>query len=196
MAPVSDRWRSTSPTKNGLPSVSRYSAWASPTPSVIEIVAGGRLHEGEHPGVVQAGELDAAHSGFAAQRGQGLGQRVGARELRVAIGADDEQTQGCGVGHHVTQHLEAGLVRPLQVVEHQHEWLVLSRLGEQPDHGVVEEVALGFRVGALGRRQFPETLAQGGDDLGQFGAEGCTWARKASSDAWVTWWERASTKGP
>ena len=31
--PGLDRWRSTSLTKNGLPSVSRYTAWARPTPA-------------------------------------------------------------------------------------------------------------------------------------------------------------------
>ena len=43
-------------------------------------------------------------------------------------------------------------------------------LAEQPDHGAVEEVALGVGIGALGRGQFPQPLSKGGDDPGELGA--------------------------
>ena len=53
----------------------------------------------------------------------------------------------------MAQQLQAGLVRPLQVVEHQHDRLVLRHHGQQPDDRREELVALGVGVGRRRRRQ-------------------------------------------
>ena len=87
--------------------------------------------------------------GSRSSAGQGLGERMGGRQLRVAVGADDQQTVGRGVGHHVAQKLEARLVGPVQVVEHEDDRTLAAGRLEKTHHGGIEEVALGVGVGGL-----------------------------------------------
>ena len=137
-------------------------------PGVVELVAGGGLQEGHHVGVVEALEHEGRHPGrFAEQCPERLGQRVRGRELGVAVGADHQQPGGGRVGHHVAEQLEAGLVGPVQVVEEHHDRVLGARRIEEGHGGGVEEVALGVGVGALGGRQAPESLAEGGHHPGQ-----------------------------
>ena len=121
MAPVSERWRSNSPTKNGLPSVSRETARASPAPSSAKIVTGRGLHEGEHAGVVETAQFEVAHPRLASKRGQRLGQGIGdARGRNPGRSRTTSSRIDCARLDQLAQQLEAGLVGPLQVVEHQH----------------------------------------------------------------------------
>ena len=86
IAPVSDRWRSTSLTKNGLPSVSRYTACGESHRGVVERVTGGGFHERDHAGVVEPRQLDARDAVLAMQRSQRLEEGMRARQLTVAVG--------------------------------------------------------------------------------------------------------------
>ena len=49
-----------------------------------------------------------------------------ARQLAVAIGPEHEHAHRLVGRDHVTQQLQAGLVGPLQVVEHEHDRLMLA----------------------------------------------------------------------
>ena len=127
---------------------------------VAELVAGQSFHEGEHANVVEAPELDTVHTRLSAQRAQHLHERMRRRELRIAERPDHEHTGGFDVGHNVVQKLQAWLVRPMQVLEHDHHRLHLRRLGEQSHHRAVQQVTLRIRISARRFRELPETLSQ------------------------------------
>ncbi len=95
-----------------------------PDRRVVEGVTGGRLHERDHVGVVEPGQLDAANTLLAAQGRQRLQERMRARQLAIPIGPEHEEPHRLIRRHDVTQQLQARLVRPLQVIEHQHDRLV------------------------------------------------------------------------
>ena len=124
------------------------------------------------PASSRPGKRDSADSGSLPQCGQSLGQRMRTRELRVTIRAHDQERQVCRVAHHITQQLEAGLVRPLEIVQHEDDCLVLRNLTKQSDHRPVQEIALGFGVRGSGRGQVPKPLSKGRDDLGEFRTQG------------------------
>ena len=95
---------------------------------------------------------------------------MGGRELSVPICAEDEQAGGGGVRHEVSQELQARLVNPVQVLEHEEHRTRCAGRFEQPHDGAVEEVALGVGVGALRGRHLAEALLKGGDHAGQLAA--------------------------
>ena len=123
-----------------------------------EIVTGRRLQEADHLVVLETPQGDAIDPGLPAQRAQRLDHE--GRELRVAIGADDEQTQRITHLDHVTQQLEARRVGPLHVVEHEHDGSIPRRLLEDADDGSVEPVPLRVRVDLVGGREVAEPRRQ------------------------------------
>ena len=70
----------------------------------------------------------------------------------------------------MAEQLQARLVGPVQVVEHEDDRTLPARLLQQSHHGRIEEVALGVWIGGLGRRQLPQTLTEGGHHAGQLPA--------------------------
>ena len=141
-------------------------------PGVVELVPGGLLHEGDDPGVVEALQMSGRDSWLPEQAAQGFGERMGGRELPVAVGAEDEETGGRGVGHHVSQELKARLVCPVQVIEHQEHRSLDARHLQEADSGRIQEVALGVGIGALGRRKIPQSLLEGGHQADKLAAMG------------------------
>ena len=87
---------------------------------VVEGVAGHRLHEGDHPGVVESAQGNHRHRGLAPEGTERLGEGMGDGELGVPVGARDEETCRGGMSHHTAQQLEGRLVGPVEVVEHHH----------------------------------------------------------------------------
>ena len=76
----------------------------------------------------EAAERDAMRVGVAPQVGERRGERMRARELGVAIGADDEQAAALRAAQQVTQQRQRRLARPVEVVEHeQHRRLARRR---------------------------------------------------------------------
>jgi hypothetical protein len=94
------------------------------------------------------------------------------RELGVAVGAEDEQTGRRSVGHDVAQQLEARLVDPVQVVEHEEHGTLDACQFEEAHRGGIEEVALGVGVGALGCGEIPQALLEGGHQAGELAPMG------------------------
>ena len=137
-----------------------------------EVVPSRGLEEGDDAGIVETGERDLAHPRLSPESDQGGGERVGVGELRAAIGADDEEPDGVVARHQETEELEARLVGPLEVVEHEDQDLGLRHLAQQTDGGAQEEVALGVRIGALPDRELAQSLAEGGHHPGQLGTVG------------------------
>src|SRR5262249_36167087 len=67
-------------------------------------------------GRVETSQGDAGSEAFAVPFNQGLGQRVGAIELRIAIGADDDSASLAQVSQQVSEEPERAAVGPVQVV--------------------------------------------------------------------------------
>ena len=112
--PVSIRWRITSSTKNGLPSVC---SWTVPTSAGGRLVPGVRGDQRADAALVQAVERDALEQPVAAQVGEQLGERVVGADLGLAVGADDQQRRLVRRPHHVPQQVQRRAVGPVQVVE-------------------------------------------------------------------------------
>ena len=154
---------------------------------VVEGVPGGGLHERHDAGVVEPGQLDARDAVLSTQRGERLEQRVGARQLAVAVGPEHEHPHRLVGRDHVAQQLQARLVGPLQVVEHEHDRLLLRHHGQQPDHRREQQVPLGVGVGRLRRRQARQPARQAPGPAGPAPNRARRRARRAaSSGAWVT----------
>jgi hypothetical protein len=103
----------------------------------------GGLDEGQDAGTIQAGEMYAAHAFLSSQRGEYVKERMRGSELGIPEGGNDEDGRCRRVGDDVPEHLKAGLVRPLEVVEHEDEGVGRRHMFEEPGHGPVQEVALG-----------------------------------------------------
>ena len=162
-------------------------AWARPTAWSSRRLAGDGLDEGQHPGVVQSGQIDARDAVQATEGAERLHQGIGLRELTVPKGPEHEQA-ACRIGRgQVPEEEEAALVGPLEVVEHHHDGLVLGGRGQQSHHGGEEEEALGVGVGGLRRGQRQECgRTRAGTSRASSDPWASTWARSCSSGAWVT----------
>ena len=106
---------------------------------------------------------------LAAQLGQRLRERVAGRELDIAVGADEQQARAASSRATNSSSSSDG-VRPVQVVEHEHQRLVRAGVlrkvverVEQPEAGL-----LGSSSGG-GAGQVRQALAHLGDDLGDVG---------------------------
>ena len=114
--PVSVRCRSTSPRKNGLPSVVSNSAPASAGPTSLPASTASRLSTSS---TRQAPDDDTLEELVAPQIGERLGEWVHARQLVVAIDAEHERRALLRRAEQVAHEQQRGLVGPLQVVEHE-----------------------------------------------------------------------------
>ena len=94
MSPDSARWRIISPRKNGLPSVSRWTALASSSPGASRSCPRGELHERRDPVETQSEQIDALDARLAAKVGEDVGERMRAVEVGVAIRSEDQQADG------------------------------------------------------------------------------------------------------
>ena len=98
-------------------------------------------------------------------------------DLALAVGAEEEHAARRGRAHEVAQQLQRRAVRPVQVVEDEHDRRLGADLADQRGDGVEEAVALrvGLRPGDRARRQVvggrrPE-LRQQDRELGRARAE-------------------------
>ena len=124
IAPDSARWRSTSATKNGLPSVSRHTAGPAPAPlSSRPCPAAGSMKAATpaRPGR----RAPAARTARAPELGQEVGERDGAADVGVPVGDHDQEPQRLREPQDVAQQQQRGFGRPVQVVEHEQD----GRLG-------------------------------------------------------------------
>ena len=113
--PASSRWRTISSTKNGLPSVSSYSAWANDRDGRL---AGSERHQLGGLGLAEAADVELGGQPVAAQLGQGVGERVAA-PLGRAVRAQDQHPGRVGGPRQVAQQQQGRPVGPLEVVEHE-----------------------------------------------------------------------------
>ncbi len=111
-APDSPRWRITSPMKKGFPSVSRRTACASAISALVELVTGDRGHQGLDRRVVQALERDALDAGLAPEIRQHRRERMGAREIGVAVRPDHEEPHRLGRADEMLQEQQLRCARP------------------------------------------------------------------------------------
>ena len=91
MAPDSAKWRSSSPTKKGLPAVSPWTARARDNTVCFEIVPRHQRHEVTYLAGVQTAEGNTDHLTSPTQLGEHGRQRVAAVDVGVAIGAYHQQ---------------------------------------------------------------------------------------------------------
>ena len=94
---------------------------------VLEGVAGGGFHERPDAGVVEPGQLDAGHAVVSMQRRQCLDERMRMGQFAVSIRAEHQQPHRLVGVEHVAKQLQARLVGPLQILEHDHDRLLLRR---------------------------------------------------------------------
>ena len=156
--PVSSRCRTTSSTKNGLPSVSartvRTSAAGASCPawSAISAATAGSSRPVsettcEQPVAPQVGEQLAE-----------LGRR-----LALALRADDQQRRLVLGAQDVAQELERRTVGPVQVVEHEQDRRAGAGVAQEPRDGLEHQVAP--RLGILRRRARRGIALEPGDQL-------------------------------
>ena len=117
MTPVSIRWRITSSTKNGLPSVS---SWTVPTRPAGASCPACEAISAPTPRASRPASETRSNEPVAAQVGEQLGERVLAADLAVAVGADDQQRRLLRRPDDVAQQVQRGAVGPVQVVEDEH----------------------------------------------------------------------------
>ena len=151
--PSSTKWRNTSPTKNGLPSVSENTASTIARGGVRPDSASIIVATSATPKRVRwmRSTVCGADHAFEAR-----GQRTRHFELDVAIRADAEDAV---VGHElgdVFDQQQRGLVGPVDVVHHHHEREPLGAAGDERGHRVEEVAALLFgrqveRFGDVGK---------------------------------------------
>ena len=164
--PASLRWRTISSMKNGLPSVSRYSAWTKASDGVPPDA---QAHELHRLGLGQAADVELDHEPLAAQAGQ-RGVEALAPLVDVAVGAHDRHARVVGGARQVAQEQQRRAVGPLQVVEHDQHRHRRRDLGQQPGHRLEQPVAVGLGVAGIGRGQLGHAAAQLGDEPAQLGA--------------------------
>ena len=78
-----------------------------------------------------------------------------AGEVAVAVRSEHEQRGLSRFGEHVAEQCERGAVRPMEIVEHEHNRRFSTHLLEQPHHSREEQVTLGLGISAARRRQRP-----------------------------------------
>ncbi len=136
----------------------------------IEFIAGGRGHERQHAFVRETSQLDLADRRLAMQRGQRVEEWMRRRQLAVAERADDRDAEvllRCG---EVPEELETRGIRPLQIIEYQHDRVIVRRIGDEADNRREEEEALGFGIGRFPRRELRNALCEGRHQADQLGA--------------------------
>ncbi len=95
-----------------------------------------------------------------------VGERMGGRHLVVAVRADDEETRQIGTGQEEREQAQRRRVRPLEVIEEEHQGVIRMReRAEKPlEHPVEAILGLG-RVEGRDRRLRPDQASHGWDDV-------------------------------
>ena len=155
--PVSSTWRSTSIRKNGLPGGDLGELLPERTVGVAD--------RGEVVGDIGGGEAAEAQplaGAVPAEVGERGGERMGAGELGVAVGADDEQPRGLGAAQDVAEQRQRRLAGPVQVVEHEQDRRLLRPGAQQLGDGVEQGQPLGVGIGPPRRRLAGSSSASSG----------------------------------
>ena len=139
---------------------------------LIEGVPGRGFHHCHDPGVIEPGELDTSHPELSMHGGEGLEERMGVRQLVVAVGPEHQNSRHLIRPDHVTQQLQAPGVRPLQIVENEDDGLVFRQGRQQSHHRREEQVALGVCVAGLQRREVGDSGGECRYQPGQLGSVG------------------------
>ena len=126
----------------------------------IEVVAGRRGHEGDDAGLVEAAQREPLDPGLPAEVGEHRGERVGTRQLGVAIGDDDEEMHRHRRAHDVLEQQQLRRACPLQIIEDEHDRAVLRGDGEEAGNGLEHQKALGLWLGHARRRDVRHALAE------------------------------------
>ncbi len=114
-------------------------------------------HELRDVARLEPGERDALVEPLAAEVAERGGERMGARELALAVGADDEQRGGPRRADEVREEQQRALVGPVEVVEREHG----RRAGAQRGvDGLEEAPARALRVVARDRRVVEPRVAE------------------------------------
>ena len=135
---------------------------------VVEGVTCGRLHQRDHARLIEPGQIDAGDARLPAEGGKRFEQRMGPGEPAVPVGGEDEHPQRLLGRAQVTQQLQAGAVRPLEVVQDEYHRLGTRDHGQEADDGGKEHVALGVGLGGSRGREVREPAPEGRDQAGQF----------------------------
>ena len=106
------------------------------------LIAGVRRDELADAPLVEPVEPDALEQPLATQVGEQLRERVLAAELLVPVGADHEQRRFVRRSDDVPQQAECGSIRPLEVVQHEHERGARRRLAQKQRDGLEQQVAV------------------------------------------------------
>jgi hypothetical protein len=152
--------------KNGFPSVS---------PCTVATRSGRRRNAGRHLDVArhvvapESAEEVAARHRLARETAERLEQRMLARHLDVAVGADHEQAGRAHLASEELEEKERRLVRPVHVVEHEDERLADRRGLEEGGDAVEEPEARLLGLERRRRRQVGQSLAHVGHDLRDVG---------------------------
>ena len=70
-----------------------------------------------------------------------------AGEVGFSIGADDQRMHAIAARNDVLQEQKRRLVRPVQVIEHEHQRLVARGPAQEADDGSEKQMALGVGIG-------------------------------------------------
>ncbi len=114
-------------------------------------------HELRDVARLEPGERDALVEPLAAEVAERGGERMGARELALAVGADDEQRGGPRRADEVREEEQRALVGPVEVVEREHGRSAGAQRGVD---GLEEAPARALRVVARGRRVVQPCVAE------------------------------------
>ena len=132
--------------------------------------ARGHLHESGHGRGVEAAEHDPATPLDASQLAQRPRERMMATELDVPVGADHQQSGARQLPRHELEELQRGGVRPVEVVEHDHQRARARRRGQERVHRVEEPEARLLPLSLARLRRDAEPLTHLRHDPGHLGA--------------------------
>ena len=83
------------------------------------------------------------------------------RQLGVPERTEHEHGHGLVAGDQMTEQFQAAGIGPLQIVEDEHDGLLLESLRQQSDHGSEERIPFGVGISAPRRRKVRDSGGQG-----------------------------------
>ena len=120
--------------------------------------------------VREAPKQDTLEEALAGQLGEGLAERVAAREIDVAVGADEHDVRLGELPSDELEQEQRALIRPVEVVQDDHEGPGATRFRQEACHRVEEAEAGLLLVGrAGGHLQLRQPLANVRHELGDLG---------------------------
>ena len=155
--------RNSSSTKNGLPcvrsTIARATAVGGVRPDWEEIIAATSSSSGLEP--------EGLKGPRAAELGECLCERVCLIDLRVPIGAEDQQGRPLGGAHEVPQQRERRRVAPMKVVQDQDQGLLLGGGAQHGSHRLEQHDLFAVRRLGTGadRRRGCRTVGELGQEL-------------------------------